>query len=80
MCSNPYANCCFYIDGRRRRQAFADGLTYGDLFSNYPSGLRVREDVAKSVSFLAKLIFKIGFDCITIPSIHFDFPRPYLSL
>jgi hypothetical protein len=34
------------VDGRRKRDAYVDGMTYKDIFPHYPSGLRIREDVA----------------------------------
>jgi hypothetical protein len=33
-------------DGRRKRDAFAEGLTYRDFFPKYPHAMRIREDVA----------------------------------
>ena len=37
-------------DGRMKRDVYMDGLTYSDLFPGYPSGLRLRKDVAIFVS------------------------------
>ena len=37
-------------DGRRKREAFAAGLTYRDFFPTYPHGMLIREDVANFVS------------------------------
>ena len=35
--------------GRRRRDTYSD-ISYKDIFPEYPSGLRMREDVANFVS------------------------------
>ena len=38
-------------NGRKKRDAgYADGVTYDEYFPGYPSGLRMREDVANFVS------------------------------
>ena len=47
-------NLYFYLtqdqgSGRRRRDTYS-GVTYKDIFPEYPSGLRMREDVANFVS------------------------------
>ena len=36
--------------GRRKRDEFAEGLTYRDFFPEYPPGMRIRKDVADFVS------------------------------
>ena len=36
--------------GRRKRDEFAEGLTYSDYFPEYPPGMRIRKDVASFVS------------------------------
>ena len=40
------------LDGnsRRKRQEFAEGVTYKDFFPEYPPGIRIRKDVANFVS------------------------------
>ena len=38
--------------GRKKRQDYAEGITYSDIFHNYPPGLKVRKDVANFVSSL----------------------------
>ena len=41
---------------RKRRHAYEDedGLTYRDFFTGYPSGMKIRKDVADFVSFTSK--------------------------
>ena len=40
-----------YENGRKKRDAgYADGVMYDQYFPGYPSGLRMREDVANFVS------------------------------
>ena len=42
----------FAVDGRKKRHTYEneDGLTYGDFFTGYPSGMKIRRDLAEFVS------------------------------
>ena len=46
-----YVNFVLYTDDKKKRYADVneDGLTYGDFFSGYPSGMKIRKDVAEFV-------------------------------